>query len=112
MVCRTSCGFIPLNIWLFMDYDYIIRLIILAYGIYSLIQSGSQEMLEMIISIYPIVSDNMFINIIYILFHLTYGYMVIQLFGHMLSDNISNSLKHGNMLMMISGLCDGYDNGL
>ena len=49
---------------------------------------------------------------IYILFHLTYGYMVIQLFGHMLSDNISNSLKHGNMLMMISGLCDGYDNGL
>ena len=96
--------------------DYIIRLIILAYGIYSLIQSGSQEMLEMIISIYPIVSDNMFINIIYIyiLFHLTYGYMVIQLFGHMLSDHISNanSLKNGNMLMMISGLCDGYDNGL
>ena len=57
--------------------DYIIRLIILAYGIYSLIQSGSQEMLEMIISIYPIVSDNMFINIIYILFHLTYGYPII-----------------------------------
>ena len=111
MVCRTSCGFIPLNIWLFMD--YIIRLIILAYGIYSLVQSGSQEMLEMIISIYPIVSDNMFINITYIyIYILTYGYMVIQLFGHMLSDNISNSLKHGNMLMMISGLCDGYDNGL